>query len=95
MAEAPGTVVIDVYGPQCPECQPLLAAFRNLAGEYTTQAKFVDLDSVPGRKVCIRLKVRGVPAVLVYQDGKEVSRLGAGLNAATLPAKLAEALDGI
>jgi thioredoxin-like negative regulator of GroEL len=95
VAQVSGTVVIDVYGPQCPECQPLLATFRTLADDYAGRAKFVELDSVPGRKVCIRLKVRGVPAVLIFRDGQEVGRLGAGLNAAALPAKLSEALAGL
>jgi thioredoxin-like negative regulator of GroEL len=95
VAQSPGIVVIDVYGPQCPECQPLLAAFRDLAGDYAGRAKFVELDSVPGRKVCARLKVRGLPAVLVFRDGQEVARLGASLNAAVLPAKLAETIASL
>ncbi len=86
-------VVMDVYGPQCPECVPLLRAAEQLSGDYQGRAKFVELNSGPQRRLCVRLKVRGVPALLVFKDGQEVARLGSGLTPANLPAKLGEVLS--
>ncbi|MCL5027078.1 MAG: thioredoxin family protein [Chloroflexi bacterium] len=88
-------VVVDVYGPQCPECIPLLRAVGQLAGDYEGKAKFAELNSAPNRRLCAQLKVRGVPALLVFNNGHEVARLGTGLTPANISAKLGEALGAL
>ncbi len=93
--QSPLPVVIDVYGPQCPECGPLLKAVEQLAGDYEGRARFAELNSGPQRRLCVRLKVRGVPALLVFRGGQEVARMGSGLTPANVSAKLGEVLSSL
>jgi thioredoxin 1 len=39
------------------------------------EVTFVKLDSSQARRLCIELRVMGLPAFLFFQDGREVARI--------------------
>jgi thioredoxin-like negative regulator of GroEL len=71
-----GAVLVDVWGPQCGPCLALMPDVERLAGSRT-DLKVVKLDSSKARRLCIELRVMGLPAFLLFQDGREVARLAA------------------
>ena len=90
---AQGRVVVDVWGPQCAPCIALMPAVEALA-RSRPDVTFVKLDSSQARRLCIELRVMGLPAFLFFQDGNEVARIaGQDLNAARLTAWLDETLS--
>lgn len=85
-----GTVLVDVWGQECQPCLALMPAVERLAAERD-DLDVVKLEAVKARRLCMSLKVMGLPAYLLYQDGEEVSRLsGAGVTESSLVAWLEE-----
>jgi len=68
-------VLIDVWGPSCQPCLALMPDVENLSDRYQEKVKVVKLNSAENRRLCIDLKVIGLPTFLLYQEGKEVGRL--------------------
>lgn len=89
---AQGRVVVDVWGPQCAPCITLMPEVEALA-RSRPEVTFVKLDSSQARRLCIELRVMGLPAFLFFQDGREVARIaGQDLNATRLTQWLDETL---
>ncbi len=85
-----GTVLVDVWGQECQPCLALMPAVERLA-EERDDLDVVKLEAVKARRLCMSLKVMGLPAYLLYRDGEEVSRLsGAGVTESSLVAWLDE-----
>lgn len=90
---AQGRVLVDVWGPQCAPCIALMPEVEALA-KRRPDVTFVKLDSSQARRLCIELRVMGLPAFLFFQDGREVARIaGQDLNAARLTEWLDETLS--
>jgi thioredoxin-like negative regulator of GroEL len=87
-------VLVDVWGPQCGPCLALMPDVERLAAR--PDLTVVKLDSSKARRLCIELRVMGLPAFLLFQDGREIARLAApDLTAARLTQWLDETLDTI
>ena len=86
---ASGTTLVDVWGPDCRPCLALKPHVEKLA-DSRDDLSVVMLEAPKARRVCIRLKVHGLPTFLLMQDGEEVSRLSASTIS---PKELKEWLD--
>jgi thioredoxin-like negative regulator of GroEL len=73
---ASGTSLVDVWGPECRPCLALKPHVEKLA-EARDDLTVVMLEAPKARRVCIRLKVHGLPTFLLMHDGEEVARLSA------------------
>lgn len=69
-----GTVLVDVWGPQCRECIALMPEVERIAAER--ELDLVKLEAPKARRVCIEMKVMAMPTLLLFKDGAEVSRVG-------------------
>lgn len=70
-----GTILIDVWGPACAPCIAMMPRIE----EFSRMVKGVEvvrLDSSKNRRLCIEHRIMGMPAFLLFNDGKEVSRIG-------------------
>ena len=68
-------VVVDFWGPQCKPCLALTPHVEKLAEKYDGQLKVVKVDASKNRRLCISLRVLGLPTFLFYKGGAEVNRL--------------------
>jgi thioredoxin 1 len=68
-------VVVDFWGPQCAPCLALMPQVEGLADKYGAKLKISKIDASKNRRLCLNLKVFGLPTFLFYKDGKEVDRL--------------------
>jgi thioredoxin 1 len=73
---ARGVVLVDVWGPQCRPCIALMPHVERIA-EARPDLTVVQLDSTKARRLCMELRVMGLPAFLLFQDGREVARIAA------------------
>ena len=90
---AGGTVLVDVWGPSCAVCLALMPHVEALAAERD-DLRVVKLEAPKARRLCIELRLMGLPAFLLFRDGQEVARLAEpDLEPARLVAWLDEALD--
>jgi len=78
---AEGTTLVDVWGPDCQPCLAMMPFIERLAAERAGEFKTVKLEAPKARRVCIELRVMGLPAFLLFRDGEELGRInGADLN---------------
>jgi thioredoxin 1 len=80
---AKGTVLVDFTAAWCGPCKAQAAILDKLAGKSDWRIAKVDVDECPD--LAARFAVRGMPTLLVFEDGKEVGRrLGLASEAAVL-----------
>jgi thioredoxin-like negative regulator of GroEL len=92
---AQGTVLVDVWGPDCRPCMALMPTVDTLA-EERPDLKVVKVEAPANRRLCMTLQVMGLPAYLLYVDGGEVSRLtGQDVTEAGLIGWLDEATSAV
>jgi len=82
---AEGQVLVDVWGPDCQPCLALMPTVEKLAEESGGALRVVKLEAPKARRLCMELKVMGLPAFLLFRDGTEVARInGPQVSAAAL-----------
>jgi thioredoxin-like negative regulator of GroEL len=86
---ADGLVMVDIWGPECKPCLALMPHVAKIAGERP-ELQVIKLEAPKARRVCIELKVHGLPTFLLMRDGEEVARLSASQLS---PTQLREWLD--
>lgn len=67
--------LVDFYSNGCPPCRMLAPTIDKLAEKYQGQAIIskVNVDTIP--ELASKYGIRGIPAVLFFNDGKEVDQL--------------------
>lgn len=80
-----GLVLVDVWAESCRPCVALAPHMKTIAGTHP-ELTVVKLDASQARRKCMALQVRGLPTLLLYQDGQEVARI-------TDPSLVADQLD--
>lgn len=76
---ATGTALVDVWGPQCAPCIALRPDVERLA--EARELTLVMLEGPKARRVCIEMRVMGMPTFLLFSNGEEIARLtGQGLT---------------
>lgn len=86
---AEGTVLVDVWGPDCRPCLALLPHVQRIVGERD-DLSCVKLEAPKARRLCIEMQVHGLPTFLLFRDGTEVSRIS---RSTLSPGELEDWLD--
>ena len=71
-------VLVDFWGPRCAPCLAMMPWVEDLAEHTADRVKIVKLnsaESMENRRLCVELRVLGLPTFLLYRDGAEVRRL--------------------
>lgn len=68
-------VLIDFWGPKCAPCLALMPQVESLEMKYSSSFKITKVDASKNRRMCLSLKVLGLPTFLIYKGGKEVARM--------------------
>ena len=90
-----GTTLVDMWGPDCTTCLALIPDVERIA-EKKQDVKVVTLEAPKARRLCMELKVMGLPAFLLFREGEEVSRLaGPTVSAPALEQWLDENLEEV
>ena len=86
---AEGTVLVDVWGPECRPCLALMPHVERIASERP-DLKVVKLEAPKARRLCIEMQVHGLPTFLLLRDGQEVARISRSVIS---PGELEDWLD--
>lgn len=84
-----GVALIDFGASWCAPCRLQEPIMRRLATQFEGRASFAAVNIDENREAAINLGIRGVPTLILFQNGKEVLRF-VGLQS---EAALSEALD--
>ena len=75
---AEGTTLVDVWGPDCQPCLALRPLVDQLAVERAEELKVVALEAPKARRLCMELRLLGLPVFLLFRDGEELGRISGG-----------------
>jgi thioredoxin 1 len=73
-----GSILLDVWGPQCAPCLALMPEVEALEERYHGQIQLLKLNAAENRKLCRSLRIAGLPAYVTFRDGMEVERVTGG-----------------
>ena len=82
-------VVVDFWAPWCGPCRRLAPTIEKLAADYHGRVKVGKMDTDQNVNTPGSLRISSIPTVILFQGGREVSRL-VGLNDES---KFRDALD--
>ena len=73
--EHKGPCLVDVWSETCSHCAKLAPTIVKLATKYQGQVKVCELNAGKSPALARRMEVRGMPTVVVFEDGKVLGRV--------------------
>lgn len=72
---SPLPVLLDVWAPWCVPCRGLEPVVEELAASLSGRVRVAKLNVDRSPASAARLRIQGVPTVIVFKDGHEVTRM--------------------
>ena len=73
-------VIIDFWAPWCAPCKMFAPVFGAVSTEFPLKALFVKINTETEQFLGSRFKIRSIPTLAVYKNGKEVRRMSGAMN---------------
>jgi thioredoxin len=72
---SPVPVLVDMWASWCGPCRMLAPTIDQLASEMTGRVKVAKLNVDENPQTAGRLNISGIPALLIFKNGREVDRI--------------------
>ncbi|SCY28409.1 thioredoxin [Nonlabens sp. Hel1_33_55] len=69
-------VLVDFFATWCGPCQTMMPVLEQLKKELGDEVKIIKVDVDKNKPLATQFNVRGVPAFLIFKNGKQVWRGG-------------------
>ena len=85
-------VLVDFWADWCQPCKMIAPSVAQVADEYDGKIKVgkIDVDSNP--RTSTALNIRGIPALLIFNEGKPIDQIIGAVPKSIIQKKLDEAL---
>jgi thioredoxin 1 len=67
-------VLVDFFATWCGPCQALAPVLKHVKDQLGDQIKIVKIDVDKNQNIASQWQVRGVPTMILYQNGKQLWR---------------------
>jgi len=85
-----GILLVDFWSESCETCMQMMPRIEALEKELAGKADFAKVNLQGNRRLAIREKVLGLPAVVIYKDGQRVSAFAKEFTPAQVKAAVEE-----
>ena len=79
-------VLVDYWAPWCGPCRMMASEFAKAAKALAGQARLMKLNTEDHPQISSRAGIRGIPALILYRNGRELARLSGARPAAEIVA---------
>lgn len=70
-----GISFVDFWGDNCQKCLQFMSVIEELSKKYEGKMKFFKFNVDEDKMFSIKEKVMGLPTIIIYKDGEQISRL--------------------
>lgn len=67
-------VLVDFYADWCGPCKAFAPIIQEVKDDINEEARVIKVNIDKNQKLASALKVKSIPTVIIYQEGKEVFR---------------------
>ncbi|MDA8164344.1 MAG: thioredoxin [Desulfobacteraceae bacterium] len=87
-------VMVDFFSPTCGPCQMVAPVIDSLARRYLHRMIVAKLDTTRFSQTPSRFRIRGVPTLLFFKNGRQVDQVVGAADEITLARKMDSVLAG-
>ncbi len=73
-------VLVDCWAPWCGPCKSFAPTFEQAARELEPNVRLAKLNTESHQQVAGRWKIRSIPTLILFKQGKEVARLSGAVG---------------
>jgi thioredoxin 2 len=85
-------LVVDFWAPWCGPCLSMAPQFERAAAALRGQVRFAKIDTERHPDAARGRGIRGIPALILYRDGREIARRAGAMTADAIARWLQEAV---
>ncbi len=85
-------VLVDFWADWCQPCKMIAPSVAQVADEYDGKVKVGKLDVDSNPRTSTALNIRGIPALLIFNEGKPIDQIIGAVPKSIIQKKLDEAL---